>query len=151
MFNIDGWYYLDYIQEYLKRNLRQNPNFRYVLFNDQDGRFRGFMHAADFVSLVWLHEDEEKGLHEDEENGDRDVAAQDVVDAIASGDILNADKVIKTRIQEGSSLGEAIRKMEMVEENSLAVVDEFEHFVGVLTREGVTGQLLAQLVDDREA
>lgn len=132
-FTIGRRYDPKYIQQYLRQNLEENPNFRYVLFNDRNGRFSGLMKAVDFVSYVWLHRDE-----------------SGVVAAIESGDILDDENVIKTRIQEGSTLGEAREKMEAVDRDILAVVDTDDEFVGVLTREDVTSKLLGRLMGHRE-
>lgn len=130
-FRVGGWYSSDFIQRYLERNLNENPNFKYVLFTDPDGLFRGFMEAEDFVSYVWLHDGEEDG----------------VVDAIRSSDILDDEDVITTRIQEGSTLGEARRKFKSVDEHLIAVVDSNEGFIGVLTHEEVNSKLLTQLME----
>lgn len=131
-FRVGSRYSSGFIHRYLERNLKENPNFQYVLFTEPDGRFRGVMNAADFVSYVWLHENE----------GD------DIVSAIHSGDILDAEQVVKTRIQEGSTVGEARRKMEAVDENTLAVIDSNDRFVGVLTNEEVTSRLLTRLTKE---
>jgi hypothetical protein len=129
-FRVGGWYSADFIQRYLERNLNENPHFKYVLFTDSDERFRGLMKAEDFVSYVWLHDDE----------------VDSVVNAIRSGDILDDKDVIKTRIQDGSTLGEAKRKFNNVDENLLAVVDSNEGFIGVLTHEEVNSKLLSRLM-----
>jgi hypothetical protein len=84
------------------------------------------------VSYVWLHENEDDG----------------VVDAIRSGDILDDEDVVKTRVREGSTLGEARRKFGGVDENLIAVVDPNEEFIGVLSREEVNSELLTRLMEE---
>lgn len=86
VFRIGGRYSSKYIHRYLRRNLEENPAFRYVLFNEPDGRFGGFMEAADFVSYVWLQDGENSGIE----------------GAISSGLILDADAIIKDRITRSS-------------------------------------------------
>jgi len=72
------------------------------------------------------------------------------VDAIRSGEILEAEDVSTTRIEEDSTSGEAKQKMEAVDENPLAVVDQNDWFMGVLTYGEVTSKLLARLTRELE-
>lgn len=130
VFRIGGGYSSEYIHRYLKRNLEENPEFRYVLFTDFDDRFRGFMEAADFVSYAWLQGGENGGIE----------------GAIRSGLILDADSVVKDRIYDGSTLGEARQKLDAADGDSLAVVNTDDEFIGVLTRENVTNQILSRVM-----
>lgn len=141
-FRIGSWYSTDLIRRYLRRNLRENPEFRYVLFNERDGRFRGFMNAADFVAYVWLRAGDDGGGQGTGDDGDP------VVTAIRDGEILEEETVIKTRIQVGSTLGEAMRKLDATDSDTLAVVDTDDEFVGVLSSENVTSQVLGRLMSD---
>lgn len=143
-FRIGSWYDADFILWYLRRNLAENPHFRYVLFTEQDGRFAGIMNADEFVTYVWVH-DADDGDHPGTAGSGDDIEA-----AIRDGDILDAASVITTRIQEGSTLGEARRKMKDTDSDILAVVDSDEEFVGVLTSENVTSQVLGRLMGEQE-
>lgn len=126
VFTIGGGYSSTYIHRYLRRNLEENPEFRYVLFEDQVGQFRGFMEGADFVAYVWLQDTENGGIE----------------GAIRNGLVLDADSLVTDRIYDGSTLGEARQKLAAADGDSLAVVNTDDEFIGVLTRENVTNQLL---------
>lgn len=71
------------------------------------------------------------------------------MDAIHSGGIGHAENVITTRIQDGSPLGEAKRKLDAVDEDRLAVVDPNDKFGG-LSNEAVTSELLTRLARELE-
>lgn len=130
VFQLGRAYSFAMIETYLRENLANNPEFRYVLFTDESGRFRGLMDAADFVTYVWRLWDEDDA---------------DVVDAIRTGRVLEAASVVRARITDGSTLGEARRKLQAADADQLVVVDHDDRFVGVLTREAVVTTLLERV------
>jgi hypothetical protein len=115
------------IQEYIQV-FDQYASFRNILFIDEHGAFKGFMSVSDFRVLL---------------------QGGDIVRKIESGQILEDPRVIKTSIQRDSTNQLALREMERVGKNMLAVVDRHEKFVCVKTQEEVVRKILTKVL--REA
>ena len=115
------------ISGYLTK-LRELGEFRYIIFQSEEGEFSGYMKVADFVSVV------EKG---------------GVVDAIESGSIMQNMNINKECIAVSSSNREALSAMEISNLNELAVVNSENRFVGIINQEQIVRKVLSRIV--REA
>ena len=100
--------------------------FRFVLFEDLGGRFRGVIAGSR------LHEQLQDGL--------------DLVRLIESGDISSIDGVSTISVLSGSSKQESLQLMDRHGLAELPVVDEFDKFVGVVERDKITSSIVAELV-----
>ena len=121
-----GYYDNRAIQKYL-RELTPLSFFKYVLFENQAGEFRGVVSADK--------------LYEEMLSGNLDL-----VSLIESGDVSSIDGIRAISIPSGSSKQQALRLIDRHGLSELPVVDEFGKFVGVVERDKITSSIVAQLV-----
>lgn len=114
------------IQKYL-RELTPLSFFKYVLFENQAGEFRGVISADK--------------LYEDMLAGNVDLVA-----SIESGDISGIDGIRAISTPSGSTKQESLQLMDRHGLSELPVVDEFGKFVGVVERDKITSSIVAELV-----
>ena len=117
------------IERYL-RELVPLSFFRYVLFEDSEGRFRGVVDGSRLL----------------EQLQDR----LDLVRLIESNDVSSIDGIGAISIASGSSKQESLRLMDRHGIAELPVVDEFGKFVGVVERDKITSSIVAELVSKNE-
>ncbi len=115
------------IGEYI-RELGEYPKFRFILFTDAKGKFKGCMKVSDYKNLL---------------------QTSDVVEMIESGRILNDDRVIRNSVQITSTNKQALIEMDRVNVNMLAVVDHKDKFIGVITQDEIVRNIITKVL--REA
>lgn len=115
------------IEEYV-RELERHPNFRFILFTDAHGKFKGCMKVSDYKTLL---------------------QTGDIVQKLENGQILKAPRVIKNLIRITSTNKQALNEMERANLNMLPVIDSEEKFVGVVTQEEIVRKILTRVL--REA
>lgn len=115
------------IGEYI-RELGIHPEFRFILFTDTKGKFKGCMKVSDYEKLLDTGE---------------------VVEMIESGRIMNDPRVIKNSMQKISTNKQALNEMDKLNTNWLPVVDDKNKFIGVVTQEEIVRNIIAKVI--REA
>jgi CBS domain-containing protein len=116
-----GYYDQWAIEEYV-RELSVNPEFRYALFIDSNGRFEGYMPIESWEMLI------ESGI--------------DVVEELETGDILNRSVMHREWITDDITNMDALDEMEEQNIDKLAVVDDEHSFVGVVTQDEIVRKIL---------
>lgn len=106
--------------------LSVNPDFRYVLFKNQAGKFLGYMHIEDYKKLL-----------------DTD---SDLVDQIETGMILQKDSVIQGAVRREATNKQALNKMDSLNLGELAVLDENDRFVGTITQDEIVRKILTNVI-----
>ena len=120
-------YYLDSaIQRYL-RELTPLTFFKYVLFLDKNGKYRG---------MIW-------GDTLLEEMSRRNI---ELVELLESNNISGIRGVNLASIASGSSKQAALQLMDKHGLSELPVVDDSGSFIGVVERDKITSSIVAQLV-----
>jgi hypothetical protein len=122
-----GYYSEFAIQQYIEQ-LEEYPVFHNVLFVDTEGRFQGLMPAHAFKALL---------------------QERDVVPLLEDGRILELPKVVTAFVPVGSTNQQALAEMDRVDANTLAVVDQREEFVGIITQDEIVRKVLTKVM--REA
>ena len=122
-----GFYSELAIRHYIEE-LDKHPVFRNVLFVDAESRFQGLMPAQAFRALLQERE---------------------VVPLLEDGKILELPGVVTALIPVGSTNQQALAEMDRVDTNTLAVVNQREGFVGVITQEEIVRKVLTKVM--REA
>ena len=120
-----GYYGKWAIEEYI-RELKRHPYFRNILFNDLNGRFQGYMNVNEYEKIL--------------KNTD------DIVQELESGDILTYESINKNLIHINTTNKQALDAMESKNVNELAVVDESNRFVGVITQEEIVRKVLTKII-----
>lgn len=115
------------ISEYIDV-LEPFPEFRFILFNDKNGKFMGCMKFSDFKVVL---------------------RTGDILQMIESGQILNTPRVIRNSIQTTSTTRQALNEMERLKSNILPVVDHEQKFIGMVTQEELVRKILIKVL--REA
>ncbi len=113
---------------YLKE-LRKLPRFQNILFIDQTGKFEGFILAEDFHSLV-------------------SNVNQNIVMDIMDGQILNRPEVTKSSVSKGITNQAALREMDRIGCNILAVTDNQKRFVGTISQEEIVRKILTKVLQE---
>lgn len=113
------------IEEYI-RHLKSNPNFRYILFTDENAHFKGYMNVDDYSKIL------------ERENG--------IVPAIENGTILNEQGVKRESIETNLTNREVLDLMERKNINELAVVDQSGRFIGTITQEQIVRKVLSKII-----
>ena len=113
------------IREYIDA-LSTTPAFRHVLFKDPSDAFLGYMHAGDFEHLLQ--------------------ASDDLVEQIQSGAILQHPGVIRGSVSHTATNRQALRRMDALDLNELAVRDEWDQFAGTITQEEIVRKILANVI-----
>lgn len=120
-------YYADYaIREYLER-LTRHEFFKYVVFEDSNGRFQGLVPARRLLEFMRT------------EN-------VDVARIIEEGAVDRLPGLIRASVPESSDKKDALEVMERARVSRLPVVDPQERFVGILERDKLASSILLQLV-----
>ena len=117
------------IQRYL-RELVPMSFFRYVLFEDAQGQFRGVVDGSRLLEQL------QDGL--------------DLVRLIESSDVSAIDGISAISIASGSSKQESLQLMDRHGLAELPVVDDFGKFVGVVERDKITSSIVAELVSKNQ-
>jgi CBS domain-containing protein len=137
-----GYYDFDLITQYVEVLTRRSPAFRYVVFLGRDDRFAGFVTVADFRAIL-----------------DADLAAAfrrgasydylpertSVVERIEDGDILNAAGVVTASVRQGATNEDALETMAEAGVDRLAVLDDRDRFLGVVTQDRIGRSMLLEL------
>jgi len=124
-------YYLDSaIQRYLTE-LTPQTFFKYVLFLDKNGKFRG---------MIWGDKLLEEMSHRNIE----------LVDLLESNDISGISGINMASVATGSSKQAALQIMDKHGLSELPVVDENGYFIGVVERNKITSSIVAQLVSSND-
>lgn len=145
------------IREYIRLHTKYSPRFRYILFNDSDGRFAGLMRYQELLHQIDLKPGEVRDVEDyferpptaDDEGRERDpetAQATGFIGDIESGDIVDHAGVITERIAAGASKKEGLHRMKEVDRSMLAVVDEAGKFAGVVTQDGLVREVLSDLL-----
>ena len=121
-----GYYNNGAIKRYL-RELTQFAFFKYVLFQDQNNRFKGIIPATEMLNQM-----ENQGL--------------DLVRLIESGNITTIQGVNTVALPSDSSKQKALQIIDESGLSELPVVDDGGSFVGVVERSKITSSIVAQLV-----
>lgn len=121
----NGYYGQWAIEEYIRR-LKRHPYLRNILFIDLNGRFQGYMNVNEYEKII--------------KNTD------DLVQKLESGDILNYERINKNFIHINTTNKQALDVMESKNVNELAVVDESNRFVGVITQEEIVRKVLTAII-----
>lgn len=125
-----GYYLNSAIQKYL-RELTPLSFFKYVLFMDSTGNYRGMISGSKLL----------------EEMRTRNI---NLVKLIESNDISGIDGLITNAIVSGSSKQEALQLMDKSGLPELPVVNDAGKFIGVVERNKITSSIVAQLVSSRD-
>jgi CBS domain-containing protein len=120
-----GYYAQWAIVEYIKE-LKQCPGFRHILFIDKDGQFRGYMNVEDYTRLLY--------------------SESDLVSDLESGRVLQQKGVKKDSIRMTFTNKQTLDTMENKNINELAVVDESNRFVGIVTQEEIVRKILTKIM-----
>ena len=120
-----NYYARSIIQEYINA-LSSMPQFRHVLFKDPDGAFRGYMPADDFKRLL--------------------DTTPDLVEQIETGAIVQHPAVIRGSIARTATNRQALRRMDALDLNELAVLDAHDQFAGTITQEEIVRKILANVI-----
>jgi cytochrome oxidase Cu insertion factor (SCO1/SenC/PrrC family) len=112
------------IKKYIKE-LETRPDFRFILFNDADGKFLGLMKLQNYKSVL---------------------LAENIVEKLETRDILQHPKVVKTSVPVNSTNREALEGMDKANTNMLVVVDHQGRFVGVVRQEEIVRKVLAKVL-----
>jgi len=123
-----GYYANQAIKNYVDE-LSSLSTFRHVLFEDDQKKFLGYMHADDFRKMLQ--------------------SDTDIVEQIETGRILQNDTVIQGFIHKDTTNKKALDKMDSLNSNELAVVDKVNRFVGTITQEEIVRKILTKVI--REA
>jgi hypothetical protein len=115
------------IRHYVEE-LERQPVFRNVLFVDAQSRFQGLMPAQAFRALL---------------------QGREVVPLLENGEILELPGVVTGFVPVGSTNQQALVEMDRIDTNTLAVVNQREEFVGVITQEEIVRKVLTKVM--REA
>lgn len=107
------------------RELRKHPNFKFILFTDSEGKFKGCMRVGDFNELMEIN---------------------NIVQKIENGEILEDPRVIKNFIKITSTNKQALYEMDKMSANILPVVDGEIKFIGILTQEGLVRKILTKVL-----
>lgn len=125
-----GYYLNRAIERYLEE-LSPFSFFKYVLFENKAGEFRGI------ISGIKLLEELQTGN-------------LNLVKFIESDDISGINGVSTISIASGSSKQKSLQLMDSHGLSELPVVNEFNVFVGVVERNKITSSIVAQLVSSSE-
>lgn len=120
-------YYLNSAIETYLEELTPLSFFKYVIFKDKSGEFRGI------ISTTKLLEEMSSGNI-------------DLVKLIESNDISSVRSISTISVPSGSSKQKSLQLMDSHGLSELPVVDEFNSFVGVVERSKITSSIVAQLV-----
>jgi hypothetical protein len=121
-----NYYNLEAIKDYIYE-LEKNPDFRYILFNDADGKFKGIMKVNYFKYLL---------------------ETDDLVQRIENSKILEDSRVTRKCIKITSTNKQALNEMEKVNVNMLPVVDRRGRFIGVVTQEEILRRILTKILQE---
>lgn len=113
------------VQEYIDA-LSTTPAFRHVLFKDPDDTFRGYMPAGDFERLLRT--------------------ADDLIGQIETGAIVQHPAVIRDTVAQTATNQQALRRMDALNRNELAVLDADDQFAGTITQEEIVRKILANVI-----
>ena len=120
-----GYYSQSAILEYI-RELQQNPEFQYILFNNKQNRFQGYMMAEDFEKLL--------------------KTTSNIVKQMENAEILQVPNVITSFVKSSATNKNALEMMASDNINELAVVDESGCFIGVITQEEIVRKILSRII-----
>jgi hypothetical protein len=104
--------------------MERSPKFQFIIFNDEKGKFKGFMKVDDFERLM----------------------GSDIVDMIESSQILENPKVIKDYIKKTSTNRKALDEMEKANTNMLGIVDEDYKLIQIITRDEILRKILTRAI-----
>lgn len=121
-----GYYANSAIEEYLNE-LTPLSFFKYVLFEDKSGGFKGIISG---IKLL-----------EELRSGDLNL-----VELIESGDISSINGMSIISVSLGSSKQKSLQVMDSNGLSELPVVNDLKSFVGVVERNKITSSIVAQLV-----
>lgn len=121
-----NFYREDAINNYIQE-LRKHPNFKFILFTDSEGKFKGYMKVGDFKGLMEI---------------------SNIVQKIESGAILEDPRVINNFIKITSTNKQALYEMDKMSDNILPVVDGERKFIGIVTQEGLVRKILTKVLRD---
>jgi len=113
------------IREYIEA-LSATPQFRHVLFKGADDTFLGYMHAPAFKRLL-------------------DHTA-DIVERLENATILQHPDVIRGSVAQTATNRQALHRMDALNLNELAVLDEHERFAGTITQDEIVRKILANVI-----
>ena len=115
------------IEKYI-RELEKHLVFRFILFTDADGKFKGCMKVGDFKTVL---------------------QTGNIVEKLENGQILTAPRVIRNSVQLTSTNKKALNEMDKANSSMLPVVDREGKFIGVVTQEEIFRRILTKVL--REA
>lgn len=136
VFRLGNSYYGPAIEEYLER-LTEYPFFKYIVINEEDGRFFAI---ADARALNSYFKSREEGLTSWKfadwlKNSDKAFLSSELPGFISKAIILDTDK--KT----------ALELMEKFNVDILPVVDKWGKFLGIVDRSRITASLIIEMAN----
>lgn len=108
--------------------LERHRVFRFILFNDADGKLKGCMKVSDFKTVL---------------------QTGNIVQNLESGQILKDPRVIRNSAQLTSTNKQALKEMDKANSSMLPVVDREGKFIGIVTQEEIVRKILTRVL--REA
>ncbi len=118
-------FYVKNAIDYYLNSLSGAAGLRYILFTDEQGKFKGLMKADDFSALV---------------------KRSDPVPAIEDGSILQKPEVITESISTSGNYKQALNIMSERNISLLPVVDDQERFKGIITQDEIVRQVLTNVL-----
>jgi hypothetical protein len=118
-------YYSEFVIQQFIEQLEKYPGFRNVLLVDAEGKFQSLMPAQAFKALLQERE---------------------VVPLLEDGRVLELPEVITAFFSVGSTNQQALVEMDGVDTNTLAVVNQREEFVGVITQDEIVRKVLTKVM-----
>lgn len=116
-----NFYEKNAINRYIEE-LRKHPNFKFILFTDSEGKFKGHMKVGDFMEI------------------------NNIVQEIERGVILKNSKVIKNFIKITSTNKQALYEMDKMSTNILPVVNCERKYIGIVTQEELVRKILTKVL-----
>ncbi|MGD0175694.1 MAG: CBS domain-containing protein [Candidatus Bathyarchaeia archaeon] len=128
-------YRVNVIWDYLNA-LEMEPSFRFILFRDSRGKFKGIVKASDVKRILPAEGRPPTTLDSD----------YGFVRMLETGSILSSPGVVTDYLERTSTNKEALELMEKADTDFVPVVDEQRKFVGVVTQERIVRKILTRLL-----
>lgn len=134
----------DYNNKVIRKYLDNVQTLKYIVFNNKNGTFKGYISIEDFDKLVPDYEVEDPRLTQYTEVIYTDIASQ-----IEDEDkILDHKSVIEESVEQDSSNEDALKRMVARGINELAVVNSNDEFIGVVTQDEIVRNILSSIITD---
>lgn len=117
-------YYKDDVTGLAISIMGRSPKFQFIIFNDEKGKFKGFMEKDIFKYMI----------------------SPKIIEMIESSQILENPNVIKDYIKKTSTNRKALDKMEKANTNMLGIVDEDNKLIQIITRDEILKKILTRAI-----